>query len=208
MKLPVTILLTTLLATGCANFPAGTDTTTGDKPASTESSPSPAATESPASTASTAPRDKNDVRERKVQFGNWRVDCIYEAVTLITQCKAETYGTITEYYGDEIYHPTPVLWVSWLKGEPRLSRSVCVFGHDYPVVGVSMQIDDNTPFLIEAINAAGCIIANKSVLDQLRNGHELVVTFQRWPWGQTKAAFSLNKSINALNELERLIAEQ
>jgi len=191
MKLHATILMMTLMATGCANFPA--DTATDD---------------SPASPASTAPQEKTDVRERKVQFGNWRVDCIYEEVNYLTQCKAETYGKVTEFHGDEIYHPTPVLWVSWLTGEPKYTRSVCVFGHSYPVKGVSLQIDDNIPIQIGALNASGCVIADSTLIKQLHAGHELTVTFLRWPWGQTKASFSLNKSINALNELDRLVAGQ
>ena len=188
MKLPATMLMITMLATGCANFPAGT--TSDDNQ------------------ASTAQQVRNEVRERKVQFGNWRVDCIYEAVTLLTQCKAETYGKITEYQRDEIYHPTPVLWVTWLKNEPKHSRSVCVFGHDYPVEGVKLQVDNNAPILIDALNAAGCIIADNTLINQLRAGHELGVTFLRWPWGKTKATFSLNKSINALNQLDRLVTGQ
>jgi len=191
MKLPATMLMMTLLATGCANFPAGTPTD-----------------DSPASTASTAQQEGNDVRERKVQFGNWRVDCIYEEVNSITQCKAETYGKVTEFHGDEIYHPTPVLWASWLTGEPKHMRSVCVFGHTYPVTGVSLQVDDNMPIVIGALNASGCVIADSTLIKQLRTGHELGVTFLRWPWGKTKATFSLNKSINALNELDRLVAGQ
>ena len=188
MRLRTTLLVMTLLATGCANFPAGT--VTGDN------------TESPAS------QERNAVRERKVQFGNWRVDCVYEVVTLLTQCKAETYGKVTEYYGDEIYHPTPVLWITWLKGEPEHTRSVCVFGHDYPVKGVRLQVDENPPILIGALNAAGCVIADNNLINQLRAGHELGVSFLRWPWGKTKAIFSLNKSTNALNELDRLVAGQ
>ena len=188
MKLHAALLTMTLLATGCANFTTGTPT--GDRP------------------VSPAPQQRSEIRERGVQFGNWRVGCIYEEVNFLTQCKAETYGKITAFYGDELYHPTPVLWVSWLKGEPKQIRSVCVFGHDYPVKGVSLQVDNNAPFQIGALNAAGCVIADNILMKQLRAGHELGVTFLRWPWGQTKASFSLNKSINALNELDRLVAEQ
>lgn len=186
MKSTATLLILSLLATGCANFPAGS--TSEDEP------------------ASTAPQKKTEVRERKVQFGNWRVDCIYEEINFLTQCKAETYGKITAFYGDEIYQPTPVLWISWLTGEPQQARSICVFGHNYPVQGVRLQVDDNPPVTIDALNASGCVIADSKLLKQLRAGHELGVTFLRWPWGQTKASFSLNKSINALNELDRLVA--
>ena len=188
MKLSLTLLVMTLLATGCANFPAGT--TSGDRPASTEQ------------------QAREDVRERSVQFGNWRVDCTYEEVSLSTQCKAETYSTITEYRGEDSYHPTQILWISWLKGEHIQNRSVCVFGHGYPVTGVSLQVDDNVPLQITALNAAGCVIADNILMKQLRAGHKLNVTFMRWPWGQTVASFSLNKSINALNELDRLVAAQ
>lgn len=189
MKLSVIVLMMALLATGCANFSGGTSTD-GDR------------------TASTAQPEQNEVRERKVQFGNWRVDCTYEEVSALTQCKAETYSKITEYRGEDSNHPAPILWISWLKGEPRHIRSVCVFGHDYPVTGVSLQVDDNMPLQIGALNAAGCVIANATLMQQLRAGHELDVTFLRWPWGQTIATFSLNKSNNALNELERLVAAQ
>ncbi len=188
MKLPAILLMTALLAAGCANFPA--DTSSVDRP------------------ASTAPQARNDVRERKVQFGNWRVDCIYEEFTLLTQCKAETYSKITEYRGEDPHHPAPILWISWLKGEPKHVRSVCVFGHGYPVTGVSLQVDSNLPLQLGALNAAGCVIADGILLKQLREGKELNVTFLRWPWGQTIATFSLNKSTNALNELDRLIAGQ
>jgi len=190
MKFPACLLLIPLLASGCANFPAGTTHPSGTVQ------------------GTAAEQEPKDVRERRVQYGNWRVDCIYEEVNFSTQCKAETYGKITEYYGDEIYHPTPVLWVSWLKNEPKHTRSVCVFGHDYPVKGVSLQIDNNIPFQIGAHNATGCIVADNNLLKQLREGHELAVTFLRWPWGQTRAVFSLNKSINALNELDRLVSGQ
>jgi hypothetical protein len=188
MKLPVTLLMMTLLATGCANFSGGTST--DDR------------------TASTAQPEQNAVREREVQFGNWRVDCIYEEVSALTQCKAETYSRITEYRGEDTDHPAPILWISWLKGEPKHIRSVCVFGHDYPVTGVSLQVDDNMPLQIGALNAAGCVIVDATLMQQLRAGHKLDVTFLRWPWGQTIATFSLNKSTNALNELDRLVAAQ
>jgi hypothetical protein len=188
MKLSVTLLMMTLLATGCANFSGGT--TNGDQ------------------TTSTAQQEQNKVREREVQFGNWRVDCVYEEVSGLTQCKAETYSKITEYRGEDTNHPAPILWITWLKGEPKHIRSVCVFGHNYPVTGVSLQVDDNTPIQIGALNATGCVIANATLVQQLRAGQELDVTFLRWPWGQTIATFSLNKSTNALNELDRLVAAQ
>jgi len=175
-----------LLATGCANFPGG-GTTSDD---------------------STAQQERSDVRERRVQFGNWRVDCVYEEVTALTQCKAETYSRITEHRGEDSNHPAPILWISWLKGEPKNIRSVCVFGHGYPVTGVSLQIDNNIPLQIGALNAAGCVIADATLMQQLRAGHKLNVTFQRWPWGQTITTFSLDKSTNALNELDRLVAAQ
>ncbi|MGB5306666.1 MAG: hypothetical protein WBO57_10530 [Gammaproteobacteria bacterium] len=191
MKLPIILLMMTLLASGCANFPAGT--TTGDHSASTPG---------------TVQQERKAVRERKVQFGNWRVDCVYEENTLLTQCKAETYSKITEYHGEDTRHPAPILWISWLKGEPKHVRSVCVFGHGYPVTGVSLQIDNNIPLQIGALNAAGCVIADNTLMKQLRAGRELAVTFQRWPWGKTIATFSLNKSMIALNELDRLVAAQ
>lgn len=185
------LMLYFLLLAGCANFPAGEP-----------------ATERPDDSARAAPPPSQELRERRVQFGNWRVDCIYEEVNFSTQCKAETYGKISVSVGDEIYHPTPVLWISWLKGEPRGLRSVCVFGHDYPVKGVSLRIDANPPFQIGANNATGCIIADPNLLRQLRAGRELTVTFLRWPWGETKATFSLHRSSRALDELDRLVAAQ
>jgi hypothetical protein len=193
MKFRASLLLISLLATGCANFPAGT--TKGEQPPSTVQ-------------GSTPQQERSEVRERRVQFGNWRVDCIYEEVNFSTQCKAETYGKVTEAVGDEIYHPTPVLWISWLKGEPAYTRSVCVFGHDYPVKGVSIQVDNNTPIQFGAQNATGCALADNHLLQQLRAGRQLNVTFLRWPWGQTRATFSLNKSSRALDELDRLVAAQ
>lgn len=193
MKLPVSLLLPALLLAGCANFPAGTGT---------EDQPS-----APHAEHATRP-DRQAMRERRVQFGNWRVDCLYEEVNFSTQCKAETYGKISVTVGDEIYHPTPVLWISWLKGEPRGSRSVCVFGHDYPVKGVSMQVDGNPPFQIGAHNATGCILADSNMLRQLRGGNSLTVTFLRWPWGESKATFNLHRSSRALDELDRLVNAQ
>ncbi|MGB5472550.1 MAG: hypothetical protein WBQ78_03610 [Gammaproteobacteria bacterium] len=193
MKFPASLFLISLLATGCANFPAGT--ATEDQPASTAQE-------------RTVQTKRQGVRERRVNFGNWRVDCLYEEVNFSTQCTAETYGKITESYGDEIYHPTPVLWISWLKGEPRPTRSVCIFGHDYPVKGVSLQVDSNPPIQLGAQNATGCVIADNNLLQQIRTGRALNVTFLRWPWGQTRATFSLNRSSLALDELARLVAAQ
>lgn len=193
MKISTSLLLPVFLITGCANFPAGTSGT--DQPAGAEPE-------------RRARAERQDLRERRVQFGNWRVDCIYEEVNFSTQCKAETYGKISVTVGDEIYHPTPVLWISWLKGEPRAARSVCVFGHDYPVKGVSMQVDANPPFQIGAHNATGCVLADANLLKQLRTGHKLTVTFLRWPWGESKATFSLHRSGRALDELDRLVTAQ
>lgn len=193
MKFPASLLLPVVLAAGCANFPAGT--TTGEQPADTVQQ-------------GTGQKSPSTARERRVQFGNWRVDCIYEEVNFSTQCKAETYGKITASMGDEIYHPTPVLWISWLKGEPRYARSVCVFGHDYPVQGVSIQVDGSPPIQFGAQNATGCILADSNLLKQLRAGRQLTVTFLRWPWGQTRATFSLHRSMKALAELDRLVAAQ
>lgn len=193
MKFPASLLVISVLATGCANFPAGT--TTEDQPASSGSE-------------RTVQPERKAGRERRVQFGNWRVDCIYEEDNFSTQCTAETYGKVSGSLGDEIYHPTPVLWISWLKGEPAPTRSVCVFGHDYPVRGVSMQVDSNPPIQLGAHNATGCVIADNYLLQQIRTGRQLTVTFLRWPWGETKATFSLNKSGRALDELTRLIAAQ
>lgn len=187
MKVSATLLLTTLLATGCANFPSGSDKD---------------------DSAGTAPEEKSEVRERKVQFGNWRVDCVYEEVSRLTQCKAETYSKTTEYRGDDSRHAAPILWISWLKGDPRHIRSVCVFGHNYPVKGVSLQVDANPSLLIGALNVPGCLTADATLMKQLRAGNDLKVIFQRWPWGQTIITFSLNKSTNALNELDRLVAAQ
>jgi len=193
MKIPASLLLPVVLATGCANFHAGG--TTGAQSGEVVSQ-------------DTGVQEREAARERRVQFGNWRVDCIYEEVNFSTQCKAETYGKVTASLGDEIYHPTPVLWISWLKGEPPYARSVCVFGHDYPVQGVSMQVDDQPPVQFGAQNATGCIPADNTLLKQLRAGHQLTVTFLRWPWGQTRATFSLHRSVKALDELDRLVAAQ
>jgi len=199
MNVPARLLLISLLATGCANFPAAT---------TTEDHQAGGAQEGMVQPERKAVRQRKNAREREVHFGNWRVDCIYEEVNFSTQCTAETYGQITESYGDEIYHPTPVLWISWLKGEPRHARSVCVFGHDYPVKGVSLQVDKNPPIQLGAQNATGCVIADSNLLRQIHTGKTLEVTFLRWPWGQTKASFSLNKSSIALKELERRVAAQ
>lgn len=191
MKRAASLLLSILLLAGCTSFPSGEP-----------------ATGQPAGTVRATPPAHQEPRERRVQFGNWRVDCIYEEVNFSTQCKAETYGKISVSVGDEIYHPTPVLWISWLKGEPRGTRSVCVFGHDYPVKGVSMRIDDRPPLQIGAHNATGCVIADPTILRQLREGRELTVTFLRWPWGESRATFSLHRSSRALDELDRLVAAQ
>jgi len=83
-----------------------------------------------------------------------------------------------------------------------------VFGHDYPVKGVSIQVDNNTPIQFGAQNATGCVLADNRLLQQLRAGRQLNVTFLRWPWGQTRATFSLNRSSRALDELDRLVAAQ
>ncbi|MGB5305603.1 MAG: hypothetical protein WBO57_05145 [Gammaproteobacteria bacterium] len=146
--------------------------------------------------------------KRRVQSGGWRVDCVSEDVTLLTLCKAEIRSTITGHHGEDTLHPKPILWIAWLKGEPKHTRSVCVFGNNYPVTGVSLQIDDNPPLRIGAHNAAGCIIADSILINQLRAGNELAVTFQRWPWGQTTVSFSLENSTNILRKLDRLVAAQ
>lgn len=182
MKSFAPLLVIFLLLTGCTNFPAG-GKSSDRKPAVVNQEP-------------------NET------FGNWHVNCVYAESHLSTQCKAEIFGEVTGQHGDGKHHPTPVLWVSWLKGEPAQARSICVFGHDYPVTAVDLQIDDNRPIQISALNAAGCILADRFLLKELREGRKLSVTFQRWPWGQTQATFSLDKSNNSLNELDRLVAGQ
>lgn len=185
MKVSATLLLTALLATGCASFPGsnGKDATTGA-----------AATE-----------EKSTVRERN---GNWRVDCVNEEASRLTHCKAETYSKVTGYSDDEARHPTPILWISWLKGDPKHIRSACVFGYNYPVTGVSLQVDANPPLQIGALNVPGCLTADATLIKQLRAGQALKATFQRWPWGQTIVTFSLHNSTNALDELDRLVEAQ
>ncbi|MEZ5540648.1 MAG: hypothetical protein R3F42_01240 [Pseudomonadota bacterium] len=197
MKMPASLLLLLpiLLVTGCTGIPSYTPGGDEDQPSATRME-------------RVRPQDRQSTRERRVQFGNWRVDCIYEEVNFSTQCKAETYGKISVSVGDEIYHPTPVLWIAWLKGEPRGYRSVCVFGHDYPVKAVSMRVDGNPPLQIGAHNATGCVPADSNILKQLRAGRELAVTFHRWPWGETTATFNLHRSSRALEELDRLVAAQ
>ncbi|MDX2416025.1 MAG: hypothetical protein QNK19_01005 [Xanthomonadales bacterium] len=198
MKLFALIVTTLLLISGCANFPGGGVATSG-----TEENGTMASTGSSASQSSTAA-----VRERKVNIGNWLVDCLYEETRFQTQCKAETYGKITHYLGDEIYQPTPILWVSWMKGEDPDKRTVCVLGHNYPVNAVSFAVDNNPPLQLVAGTASGCFISNQTLINQLRKGQLLVVSFLRFPWGETKVSFDLNRSNQALNELKTLVAAQ
>jgi hypothetical protein len=162
-------------------------------------------TPNPVATAAT---DKSIVRERKVDFGNWQVDCLYEETRYQTQCKAETYGRITQFLGDEVYKPTPILWISWMKGEDPDKRTVCVLGHDYPVNAVSFRVDDNSPLKLSAGTASGCFQSNQTFINQLRKGKQLVVSFMRFPWGETRVSFNLNRSNSALDELKKLVAAQ
>jgi hypothetical protein len=92
MKLITAIVPAILLMAGCANFP-GTGTTGAE---GTDNMTSAAGDETLAEPA------KPVTREREVNIGNWRVDCLYEEITLLTQCKAETWGKLLQYLGDEI----------------------------------------------------------------------------------------------------------
>ncbi len=198
MKLITAIVPAILLMAGCANFP-GTATTGAE---GTDNMTSAAGDETLAEPA------KPVTREREVNIGNWRVDCLYEEITLLTQCKAETWGKLLQYLGDEIYRPVPILWVSWMKGEDPDKRTVCVLGHDYPVNAVSFRVDNNQPLQLAAATASGCFIANQALINQLRKGQQLVVSFLRFPWGETKIGFNLHRSNSALDELKKLVAAQ
>lgn len=148
------------------------------------------------------PRDEKAYRAR---FGDWKIGCLDNPVNFSSHCKAETIGTVTEFRGDPGYRPHVVLWVSWLRGQPKDSRSICVFGQDYPVEQVALQIDGRKPVELEARKASGCFVANERFLRQLRAGTNLYVTFTRWPWGEARAVVSLKRSSNALKELNRLV---
>lgn len=190
MKRVVVIAFIVLLISGCAGVSTtGTEETGYQASEKTSSS-------------------KTDVQEHKVNIGNWRVDCLYEGTRFQTQCKAETYGRILRYHGDEVYQPTPILWVSWMKGENPDKRTVCVLGHDYPVNAVSFRVDNNPPLQLAAGTASGCFLANQTLINQLRKGQQLVVSFLRFPWGETSVGFDLNRSNSALNELKKLVSAQ
>jgi hypothetical protein len=196
MKRLAVIASIVLSISGCAGFPEGGGVSTTDieetgYPESEKTSPS-----------------QTDAHEHKVNIGNWRVDCLYEETRFQTQCKAETYGRILLYLGDEVYQPTPILWVSWMTGEDPDTRTVCVLGHDYPVNAVSFRVDDNPPLQLVAGTASGCFLANQTLINQLRKGKQLVVSFLRFPWGETRVGFNLHRSNSALNELKKLVSSQ
>ncbi len=196
MSYKILISLLVLAVGGCA-------TTHGGPPAQTPQAPAAAATPYPPTPAEVIARNQKAYRDR---FGDWKIGCMDNPVNFSSHCKAETPGMVTEFRGDPGYKPNVVLWVSWLKGQPKDSRSICVFGQDYPVEQVTLQIDQRKPVELEARKASGCFVANERFLRQMRYGSNLYVTFRRWPWGEARAVVSLDKSGNALKELSRLIA--
>jgi len=187
-----------LLTTGCATLTGGS---ANSAPATVTAAPAPV------TSAEAVAQDRKVDRER---FGDWNIACLDNPVNFSSHCRAQTRGAITEFRGDPGYGPNPniLLWVSWIKGQPKDSRSICVFGENYPVEKVTLQIDARDPVQLEARNVSGCFVANDQFLQQMRNGSNLFVTFQRWPWGQAKAVVSLKKSSHALKELSRLVAER
>jgi hypothetical protein len=215
MKPLIAIASAVLLLSGCAGFPGGHGAATrgaaDNATAASDQAESGGMTMATigADTSSTTNRaDQAEVQERKVNIGSWRVDCLFEQTRFQTQCKAETYGRIIQYLGDEVYQPTPILWISWMKGENPDKRTVCMLGHDYPVNAVNFRVDNNPPLQLVAGTASGCFLANQTLINQLRKGKQLVVSFLRFPWGETKVGFDLHRSNSALDELKKLVAAQ
>lgn len=191
-----------VLAAGCA--------ATHEPPAAPATPPPPVAAVGPKPQAAPPPKPVpppavKDSRAYRAQFGDWKVGCVDNPVNFTSHCKAETIGSVIEFRGEPGYRPHVVLWVSWLKGQPKDSRSICVFGQDYPVEQVTLQIDRRKPVELEARKASGCFVANEKFLRDMRAGKDLYVTFTRWPWGEARALVSLKKSGNALKELNRLV---
>jgi invasion protein IalB len=183
-----------ILLQGCASTPGGKHASTASK--------TPAVQQASAATPSTPA-----AQPAAPDTGGWLIVCQKEAGRLLSQCRAEMRGHILHSLGDERYQPAPVLWVSWMKGEDPDKRTVCVLGHDYPVNAVQFQVDDNPPLALTAATASGCFLSNQTFIDQLRKGQQLVVSFLRFPWGETKLRFDLHGSNNALDELrERVTA--
>ncbi len=197
MKLHTLLLPVVLLLSGCAGLSGGGMSETGSSPAK--------ATQSSGSGKSATAKGAG---EHKVNFGNWRVECLFTDQRFMTQCKAETYGKLVQSVGDEAYRPIPILWVSWMTGEDTDKRTICVLGHDYPVQVVSFRVDEQSPLQLPAATASGCFIANQDLIDQIRKGKALVVGFQRFPWGETRISFDLHRSNSALDELRRLVLAQ
>jgi hypothetical protein len=144
-------------------------------------------------------------RER---FGNWKIDCSNNPLKHSSHCKAENFGPITTKRGKPEFRDSIVLWVSWVKGTPKNQRSVCVFGHRQPIEELVLQVDKGKPARLPARKASGCFHASEAFLQQMRSGQRLNVTFRSWPWGETKAFVSLDKSANALDELVRLVKDR
>lgn len=192
-----------IIASFLAIFLQGCASTPGSRHAST-AGPGPAVQEAPAAAAppaATATDATHASRPATSGTDGWLIVCQNEAGRFATQCRAEMRGRILMSLGDETYQPLPVLWVSWMKGEDPDKRTVCVLGHDYPVNAVQFQVDANPPLALTAATASGCFLSNQTFINQLRRGRQLVVSFLRFPWGQTKLGFDLRGSNSALDEL-------
>jgi hypothetical protein len=215
MKRVIATVSIVLLISGCAGFPGGhgaaTTAATGSHTATsgmTERGDVDTSPDESGAGGAMSPPVQAGVHERNVNIGNWRVDCLYEETRFQTQCKAETYGKVLQFIGDEVYEPTPVLWISWMSKEDPDKRTVCMLGHDYPVNAVSFRVDNHAPLQLAAGTASGCFIASQTFINQIRKGSQLVVSFLRFPWGETKVGFDLHRSNRALDELKKLVASQ
>jgi hypothetical protein len=145
---------------------------------------------------------------RSADLGQWQVGCLLEDTKYLAQCKAELTGHVQQFLGDEAFRPTPLLWISWIKGEDPDKRTVCVLGHNYPAVSVGFRIDKYPELQLIAASASGCFIANQEFINQIRKGRQLVVRMNRFPWGETHIGFDLHRSNRALDELRRLVKSQ
>jgi invasion protein IalB len=170
MKATLTVLAMLSVLYGCA----------GNKPlqqqAAAEPEPAP------------PPERQAQARATTAESYRWRVYCKHNSFRGYQECNMRAGGAPSKD-GLGSGEPISLLWISWYSSLPD-SYYVHIPHNDYRDFDPTLQVDSLQPVSYKGEGAMFTL--QDKLVEQMRAGRFLYVTYYKWPYGKTRLVIDLN----------------
>lgn len=186
MKNILTIVAVVSLGFGCA----------GNKPLSPEVEPEQE------KTAAAPPSQEPEQTGTTAEPYQWKVYCKHNRFRGYDECNMRAGGAPTE---NELQqgHPLSLLWISWYSSLPD-EYYIHIPNNDYRGFDPTLRVDSLAPVSYQGEGAMFPL--QDELIEQMRAGRFLYVTYYKWPYGKTDMVIDLIGFTAAHAQLQQEVA--